>query len=77
VFPRRAVGSIVGIGGFAGAMGGFCLQLSAGQLKQLTGNYVVLFGIAATAYVIALLLVHLFIPRVEPVEISVPENGRP
>jgi MFS transporter, ACS family, hexuronate transporter len=76
-FPRRAVGSIVGIGGFAGAIGGFCLQLSAGQLKQMTGNYVVLFAIAATAYLLALAIVQLLIPRVEPVEISVPDNGRP
>ena len=77
IFPRRAVGSIVGIGGFAGAIGGFCLQLAAGQLKQMTGNYVALFAMAATAYLVALAVIQLLIPRVEPVEISVPDNGRP
>ena len=77
IFPRRAVGSVVGIGGFAGAIGGFCLQLAAGQLKQMTGNYVALFAMAATAYLVALAVIQLLIPRVEPVEISVPDNGRP
>ena len=77
IFPRRAVGSVVGIGGFAGAIGGFCLQLAAGQLKQMTGNYVALFAMAATAYLVALVVIQLLIPRVEPVEISVPDNGRP
>jgi ACS family hexuronate transporter-like MFS transporter len=76
VFPRRAVGSIVGIGGFAGAMGGFFLQLSAGRLKQMTGNYVALFAIAAMAYVVALAVVHFFIPRVEPVELASTDSTR-
>jgi ACS family hexuronate transporter-like MFS transporter len=70
VFPRRAVGSVVGIGGFAGAMGGFFLTLSTGTLKQMTGNYVASFAIAASAYLIALSVVHAFIPRVEPVIIA-------
>jgi ACS family hexuronate transporter-like MFS transporter len=70
VFPRRAVGSVVGIGGFAGAMGGFFLTLSTGTLKQMTGNYVASFAIAASAYLIALAVVHAFIPRVEPVIIA-------
>jgi ACS family hexuronate transporter-like MFS transporter len=69
-FPRRAVGSVVGIGGFSGAIGGFLLQLSAGHLKQMTGNYVALFAIAASAYLIALAVIQLLIPRVEPVIIT-------
>jgi ACS family hexuronate transporter-like MFS transporter len=54
-------------------MGGFSLQLSAGYLKQLTGNYVALFSIAAAAYLVALLFVQWLIPRVEPVEITASE----
>ena len=34
MFPRRVVGSVVGIGGFAGAMGGFLMNLGAGWLKD-------------------------------------------
>jgi len=68
IFPRSAIGSIVGIGGFAGSMGGFVLQLSAGWLKELTGNFVLLFGIASLAYLVALGVIQLLIPRIEPIE---------
>jgi ACS family hexuronate transporter-like MFS transporter len=68
IFPRNAIGSIVGIGGFAGASGGFLLQLSAGWLKELTGNYIALFAIASLAYLIALGVIQLLIPNLEPVE---------
>jgi ACS family hexuronate transporter-like MFS transporter len=68
IFPRNAIGSIVGIGGFAGASGGFLLQLSAGWLKELTGNYIALFAIASSAYLIALAVIQLLIPKLEPVE---------
>jgi len=76
VFPRRAVGSIIGIGGFAGAIGGFILTLSTGWLKQSTGNYVAPFAIAATAYLVALTIVHVLIPRVEPVIITEHDSTR-
>jgi ACS family hexuronate transporter-like MFS transporter len=66
MFPRKAIGSIVGIGGFAGAIGGFSLQLGAGWIRTLTGNYVVLFAIAGSAYILALAIIQLLIPRIEP-----------
>jgi ACS family hexuronate transporter-like MFS transporter len=70
IFPRSAIGSIVGIGGFAGAIGGFILQLTAGWLKQFTGNYITMFAIAGSAYLIALSVIHALIPRIEPVDLS-------
>lgn len=74
MFPRRVVGSVVGIGGFAGAMGGFLMNLSAGRLKDMTGNYIAMFTVAGFAYLIALLVIHLLVPRLEPARIAVPEN---
>jgi MFS transporter, ACS family, hexuronate transporter len=70
MFPRKAVGSIVGIGGFAGAMGGFCMNLGAGWLKQNTGSYAVMFLIAGFAYLVALLVIHGLAPRLEPAKIA-------
>lgn len=70
MFPRRAVGSVVGIGGFAGAMGGFLMNLGAGRLKEMTGNYIGMFAIAGSAYLVALLIIHLLVPRLEPVELN-------
>ncbi|HEX3598948.1 MAG TPA: MFS transporter [Lacipirellulaceae bacterium] len=70
MFPRQAIGSVVGIGTFAGAMCGAAVQLLAGRLKDITGNYTVMFMIAGSAYIVALLIFHLMVPRLEPVEIE-------
>jgi ACS family hexuronate transporter-like MFS transporter len=74
MFPRYAVGSVVGIGGFAGAMGGYLMNRGAGRLKDLTGNYIAMFGIAASAYLIALLIIHLMVPKLHPIEIRTDES---
>jgi ACS family hexuronate transporter-like MFS transporter len=74
MFPRYAVGSVVGIGGFAGAMGGYLMNRGAGRLKDLTGNYIGMFAIAASAYLVALLIIHLLVPRLAPVNIESPES---
>jgi MFS transporter, ACS family, hexuronate transporter len=66
MFPRKAVGSVVGIGGFAGAIGGFIMNLGAGWLKQNTGSYEIMFAIAGVVYLIALLIMHLLVPKLEP-----------
>lgn len=70
MFPRKAVGSVVGIGGFAGAMGGFFMNLGAGWLKENTGSYEIMFAIAAIVYLIALLIMHLLVPRLEPAKLD-------
>jgi ACS family hexuronate transporter-like MFS transporter len=70
MFPRKAVGSVVGIGGFFGAMGGFLMNLGAGWLKQNTGSYSVMFMIAGVTYLLALLIMHLMVPKLEPVTIE-------
>jgi len=70
MFPRKAVGSVVGIGGFAGAMGGFFINLGAGWLKQNTGSYDVMFAIAGVVYLVALLIMHLLVPKLEPAKLD-------
>ena len=70
MFPKQAVGSVVGIGGFAGAMGGFIMNLGAGWLRENTGNYQIMFIIAAVVYLIALLFMHLLVPKLEPAKID-------
>jgi ACS family hexuronate transporter-like MFS transporter len=69
MFPRGAVGSVVGIGGMAGAMGGATLAVLTGYLLERTGgNYMIIFGIASSAYLVALLIIHLLAPRLEPAQ---------
>jgi MFS transporter, ACS family, hexuronate transporter len=70
MFPRKAVASVVGIGGFAGGMGGFFLNLGAGWFKQNTGSYAVMFMIAGFTYIVALFFMHLLVPRLEPAKIE-------
>jgi ACS family hexuronate transporter-like MFS transporter len=70
LFPRRAVASVVGIGGFAGAVGGMLVSTATGMLLEATGSYVPLFVIAGTAYLFALVVVHLLVPRMQPARIE-------
>ena len=69
MFPRHAVGSVVGIGGMAGALGGATMAVATGYILQSTGqNYSIVFTIAGTLYLFALLVIHLLVPNLEPVE---------
>lgn len=70
VFPRSAVGSVVGIGGTLGAIGGMSMALFTGYILESTGSYSVLFAICASAYFVALGAVHLLSPRLAPVAIA-------
>ena len=71
MFPRAAVASVVGIGGFAGAMGGMLFQRATGRILEATGNnYSIIFLICGLAYVSALLVIHLLVPRLEPAKVE-------
>jgi len=65
MFPKQAVGSVVGIGGMAGALGAMGLLKLTGYILGHTGSYVLLFCIAASAYLIALALMHALAPRLD------------
>jgi MFS transporter, ACS family, hexuronate transporter len=70
MFPRFAVGSVVGIGGAAGGLGGFLIANTVGHVLQNTGSYLIPFIIASCAYLIALAVIHLFSPHLEPAKID-------
>jgi ACS family hexuronate transporter-like MFS transporter len=70
MFPRKAVGSVVGIGGFAGAMGGYFLNKGTGRIRDMFGSYIIVFAIAGCAYLVALLIIHLLVPRLAPVNLE-------
>jgi MFS transporter, ACS family, hexuronate transporter len=65
MFPRYAVASVVGLGGFAGAVGGMLIATFTGFLLEATGSYVPVFIVAGFAYLIALAIVHVLVPRLE------------
>ena len=70
MFPRRAVASVVGIGGMAGAVGGMLVATATGFLLQITGSYVAVFVAASAMYLIALLLVHWLAPTLQPADVE-------
>ena len=69
MFPRKAVGSVIGIGGTAGAVGGMIFSLYIGQVLERLGSYSLIFYVAGSAYLLALLIVHLLTPRLAQAEV--------
>jgi len=65
MFPRKAVGSVIGIGGTAGAVGGMLFSLYIGQVLEQLGSYALIFVVAGSVYLLALLIIHLLVPRME------------
>ena len=65
MFPRHAVGTVVGFGGMAGAFGGMLIAKLTGYLLETTGSYLPVFLIAGSAYLTALVIIHLLAPRLE------------
>ncbi len=69
--PQQGVSSVVGIGGMAGALGGMVFaQLVAHILEFTHNNYVIPFAIASLNYLAALGVMHLLVPRLEPMRLS-------
>lgn len=63
-FPRKAIGSVVGIGGLGGAIGGALVQPSVGKWLDLSHQaYAPLFFIAGSMYLFTLLVIHLIMPK--------------
>src|ERR1035437_2623872 len=70
MFPRAAVGSVTGIGGMAGSVGGILLATYSGFILQMTHSYATLFIVAASAYLTALAIILLLAPGLKKVELS-------
>jgi MFS transporter, ACS family, hexuronate transporter len=70
VMPRRAVGSVVGFGGMAGAVGGMLMSQYVGGVLEGAGSYTPIFLAIGSVYLIALLIIHLILPRLEPAVID-------
>ena len=70
MFPRQAVGSVVGFGGMAGAVGGMLIAKLTGYVLEATGSYVPVFMIAASAYLSRSAIIHLLVPRLEPAKVG-------
>ncbi len=68
LFPRWMIGSVVGLGGLAGAIGSMLMARYAGLVLETVGSYTPIFMVASLAYLAALGVVHLITPRYTPFE---------
>ena len=74
MFPRPAVGSVVGIGGMAGAVGGMLIAKVTGYVLQWTGSYVSIFILAGSIYLVALGIIQLLAPTLAPARLDAEPN---
>jgi len=65
--PKQAVSSVAGIGGMAAAIGGMCVAKFVGYILDATHSYVIPFAVASCIYLVALSIVHILLPRLEPI----------
>lgn len=77
MFPKRAVGSVVGIGGMAGGMGGILLTALVQRnmfvyyrsIGQIETAYYIMFFICGGAYLLAWSIMHFLVPKMQPIKI--------
>jgi len=71
MFPSKAIASVVGIGGMLGAIGGMFFAKMIGYLLQVTHSYAIPFAIAGSVYFIAVAVIHLLVPKLEPARLDI------
>ncbi len=69
IYPKNAVGSVTGLSGFGGAIGGVLFSGSVGLILQATNSYYVIFVFASLAYLMSWLSLYLFVPNNSKIEI--------
>ena len=74
MFPKKAIGSIVGIGGMAGGLGGVLVSKLGGALfdyydglGHIQTGYTIMFAICAVAYLVAWLVMKTLVPKYSPI----------
>ena len=74
MFPKKAIGSVIGIGGMAGGIGGVLVSKSGGALVdhyKALGNiqtgYTIMFAVCSVAYLIAWVVMKSLVPKYKPI----------
>ncbi|MGA3350941.1 MAG: MFS transporter [Candidatus Sulfotelmatobacter sp.] len=70
LFPQNVVGSVAGLVGFGGAMGGIVFGEIAGYLLDHGFGYGVVFSLAGTLHVTAFLIILIAVPAVQPLSLE-------
>ena len=70
IFPRKAVASVVGLGGTFGAIGGMLIATATGFILEMTHSYLPIFVIAGSLYLIALFIINLIVPDIKEADMK-------
>jgi ACS family hexuronate transporter-like MFS transporter len=70
IYPKNAVGSMMGLSGFAGAVGGALSAPFIGLLLEHTGSYLLIFLMASSVYLVNWLILKIFIKEIAPVSLQ-------
>jgi ACS family hexuronate transporter-like MFS transporter len=77
MFPKNAIGSVIGIGGMFGGIGGILLSalVQRGmfeyyrEIGEIETAYYIMFFICSSAYLLAWTIMHFLVPRMERIKI--------
>lgn len=69
IYPKKNVGSMMGLSGFAGAVGGALSASFVGLILQVTHSYTIIFVIASVVYILNWLIIKIFIPKIVPIQV--------
>lgn len=75
IYPKNMVGSMTGLAGFSGAIGGIVFSPVVGLILDATHSYYLIFAIASCAYLLAWVFLKVFIPKIEPLKINDTEQA--
>lgn len=75
MFPRRAVASVVGFGGMCGSVGGMLISTAVGWVLQTTHSYFLVFFLAGSTYLVALLIIQMLKPQITPAPLEEAEGS--
>ena len=70
IYPKNAVGSVSGLAGFAGAIGGIIFAPLVGIVLDATGSYYFVFAYASLSYLLVWLILKIFIPKITPIQLK-------
>ena len=76
MFPKKAVGSVTGIGGMFGSVGSVFLSLFVQKnmfvhyrtIHHIEIAYYIMFGVCGGAYLLAWIIMHILVPKMKPVD---------
>lgn len=68
IYPKNAVGSMTGLCGFTGAIGGALSASFIGLILQVSHSYSLIFAIASVVYLLNWLIIKILIPEISPIQ---------